>query len=218
MDVDNRYRGMDKAIHQSDDFTNYTVFSLWDTYRTWHPLMTIIDTKRTADFVKTMLNMYRHGGLLPIWELAANETYCMIGNHSISVIADAYMKGIHDFDADFALKAMMHSAKQIHFGLDIYARYGHIPGDKEHESVSKTLEYAYDDWCIAILAREMGQLELYEEFIQRAQYYKNIFDPSTGFMRPRINGVAHPFRPHHRRLAFHRGQLMAVQPSMYHRI
>ena len=188
MDVDNRYRGMDKAIHQSDDFTNYTVFSLWDTYRTWHPLMTIIDTKRTADFVKTMLNMYRHGGLLPIWELAANETYCMIGNHSISVIADAYMKGIHDFDADFALKAMMHSAKQNHFGLDIYARYGHIPGDKEHESVSKTLEYAYDDWCIAILAREMGQLELYEEFIQRAQYYKNIFDPSTGFMRPRING------------------------------
>lgn len=188
MDVDNRYRGIDKKVHIAEGFTNYTVFSLWDTYRTWHPLMTILEQERTNDFVKVMLNMYEKGGLLPIWELAANETYCMIGNHAISVIADAYMKGIRDYDADKALKAMIHSATREHFGLGSYQKYGHIPGDREHESVSKTLEYAYNDWCIAQMAKAMGQQEVYAEYIKRAQFYKNIFDPSTGFMRPRING------------------------------
>ena len=196
MDVDNRYRGIDKETHIAEGFSNYTVFSLWDTYRTWHPLMTIIDTARTLDFIKVMLNMYQKGGLLPIWELAANETYCMIGNHSISVMADAYMKGIRGFNADYALKAMVHSATRDHFGLGAYQKYGHIPGDKEHESISKTLEYAYNDWCIAMMAKEMGRNDLYREYIKRAQYYKNIFDPSTGFMRPRINGGwLTPFNP-----------------------
>lgn len=187
-DVDRRYRGMDRKIHTATDFDMYTVFSLWDTYRTWHPLMTIIDQKRTTDYIRVMLDMYEKGGLLPIWELAANETYCMIGNHSISVIADAYMKGIRDFDATKAMEAMLHSATRDHFGLDVYRKYGHIPGDKEHESISKTLEYAYNDWCIAIMAREMGMEDVYREYISRAQFYKNIFDPSTGFMRPRLNG------------------------------
>ncbi|MBS4013444.1 MAG: GH92 family glycosyl hydrolase [Bacteroidetes bacterium] len=188
MDVDNRYRGIDKNIHSANGFTNYTVFSLWDTYRTWHPLMTIIEQKRTNDFVRVMLDMYEKGGLLPIWELAANETYCMIGNHSISVIADAFIKGVDDFDNEKALEAMIHSATREHYGLGAYQKYGHIPGDKEHESISKTLEYAYNDWCIAVMAKEMGYDEIYREYIKRAQYYKNIFDPESGFMRPRLNG------------------------------
>jgi predicted alpha-1,2-mannosidase len=188
MDVDRRYRGMDRNIHTANNFTNYTVFSLWDTYRTWHPLMTIIEQERTRDFIHVMLDMYEKGGLLPIWELAANETYCMIGNHSISVIADAWMKNIRDFDGELALKAMVHSATQDHFGLDAYKKYGFIPGEMEHESISKTLEYAYNDWCIAIMAKEIGHDDIYSEFIRRAQGYKHIFDPGTGFMRPRMNG------------------------------
>lgn len=188
IDVDGRYRGIDRNIHHTDSFTNYTVFSLWDTYRTWHPLMTILEPDRSLDFVKVMLNMYELGGLLPIWELAANETFCMIGNHSISVIVDAFMKGIREFNTEKALQAMLHSANQDHFGLDAYRKYGHIPGEKEHESISKTLEYAYNDWCIAMMANEMGEENIYREFIRRAQFYKNIFDPVSGFMRPRING------------------------------
>lgn len=187
-DVDRRYRGMDRNIHYAEHFDPYTVFSLWDTYRTWHPLMTIIDTRRTVHYIRMMLDMYEKGGLLPIWELAANETYTMIGNHALSVISDAYMKGIRDFDAEQAMQAMLHSATRDHFGLDVYRQYGHIPGDMEHESISKTLEYAYNDWNIAVMAREMGLEAVYREYIYRAQFYKNIFDPTTGFMRPRING------------------------------
>ena len=196
MDVDRRYRGMDRQVHTAEDFTNYTVFSLWDTYRTWHPLMTIIEQERTRDFIRVMLDMYEKGGLLPIWELAANETYCMIGNHSISVIVDAWMKGLRDFDGDHALEAMLHSATRDHFGLDVYRKHGYIPGDKEHESISKTLEYAYNDWCIAVMARDLGHEDIFREYIRRAQSWKNIFDPETRFMRPRLNGSwLTPFDP-----------------------
>jgi predicted alpha-1,2-mannosidase len=196
MDVDRRYRGMDRQVHKAEDFTNYTVFSLWDTYRTWHPLMTIIEQERTHDFIRVMLDMYEKGGLLPIWELAANETYCMIGNHSISVIVDAWMKGLRDFDGDHALEAMLHSATRDHFGLDVYRKHGFIPGDKEHESISKTLEYAYNDWCIAVMARDLGHEDIFREYIRRAQSWKNIFDPETRFMRPRLNGSwLTPFDP-----------------------
>jgi len=188
MDVDRRYRGIDKNIHEAKEHTNYTIFSLWDTYRTWHPLMNIINQERSQDFVKVMLDMYDKGGLLPIWELAANETYCMIGNHAISVIADTYLKGIKIENPEKALEAMIHSATRDHFGLKAYIENGHIPGDLEHESISKTLEYAYNDWCIAVMAKALGKEEIYKEFIRRAQYYKNIFDTSTGFMRPRLNG------------------------------
>lgn len=214
MDVDGRYRGMDKEIHTAQGFTNYTVFSLWDTYRTWHPLMTIIDQARTKDFIRTMLNMYQKGGLLPIWELAANETYCMIGNHAISVIADAYAKGIDGFDADEALEAMLHSASQDHFGLKPYREHGHIPGDMEHESISKTLEYAYNDWCIATMAKGMGRDDIYKEYNQRAQYYKNIFDTEMGFMRPRMNGGwVTPFDP--TRVDWHFTEANSWQYSFY---
>jgi len=196
MDTDNRYRGIDKQIHTAEGYTNYTVFSLWDTYRAWHPLMTIIEQQRTTDFINTMLNMYEKGGLLPIWELAANETNCMIGNHAISVIADAHSKGIGGFDTQKALNAMLHSATRDHFGLKAYRQHGHIPGDMEHESISKTLEYAYNDWCIAVMAKSLGEEDTYAAYIKRSQYYKNIFDTETGFMRPRLNGGwLTPFNP-----------------------
>lgn len=214
MDVDGQYRGIDKKVHTSTDFTNYTVFSLWDTYRAWHPLMTILETKRTTDFIKVFLDMYQKGGLLPVWELAANETFCMIGYHSVPVIVDAWMKGIRNFDSDLALEAMRHSAMQDHFGLKAYRDHGHIPGDMEHESISKTLEYAYDDWCIAQMAKDIGNDGVYKEYIKRAQYFKNIFDPSVGFMRPKMNGGwISPFDP--TRVDWHFTEANSWQYSFY---
>jgi predicted alpha-1,2-mannosidase len=196
MDVDGTYRGRDNNIHKAVGFTYYSVFSLWDTYRGAHPLYTIIDRARTLDYIKTFLAQYKEGGRLPVWELASNETECMIGYHSIPVIVDAYMKGITNFDTNLALKAMLHSANMDHFGLAAYKAKGLIENDDEQESVSRTLEYAYDDWCIAIFAKAIGNQKVYDEFIQRAQYYKNVLDPKTGFMRPRKNGDwLSPFDP-----------------------
>jgi len=187
-DVDGMYLGMDKQAHKAEGFTPYTVFSLWDTYRAYHPLMTIIDTKRTNDYVNTFLSHYEYGGLLPVWELDANETYCMIGYHAVPVIVDAWIKGIRGFDGKYAFEAMKHSSNMNHLGLEAYRKYGFIPGDEESESVSKTLEYSYDDWCIAQMAKSLGNEADYKDYINRAQFYKNLFDQSTGFMRPRYNG------------------------------
>lgn len=196
MDVDRRYRGMDLKIDTAGDFTNYTVFSLWDTYRAWHPLMTLIDSTRTVDFIRTMLNQYKKSGNLPVWELAANETWCMIGNHAIPVIVDAWLKGIHGFDPRLALQASMASVNADRVGYPVYRKYGFLPGNKEHESVSKTLEYAFDDWCIAQLAKSLNDDEIYRKYIQASQFYKNLYDPSTGFIRPRISGAwLQPFNP-----------------------
>ena len=195
-DVDGNYRGRDLKVHRAPGYDQYTVFSLWDTYRAYHPLMTIIDQKRTTDFIKTFLNQYNEGGLLPVWELSGNETNCMIGYHAVSVIADAYIKGIRGFDAVKALEAMKKSANQDKFGLGYYKKYGFIPSEREHESVSKTLEYAYDDWCVAQMAKSLGKEDDYNEFIKRGQNYKNVFDPQTGFMRARYNGGwFSPFTP-----------------------
>lgn len=195
-DVDGRYRGHDMGVHQANDHEVYTVFSLWDTFRALHPLFTITQQERSVDLVKSMLDMYDKGGLLPVWELAANETWCMIGYHSIPVIADAYMKGIRGFDVEKAYKAMKKSSMQDREGLKYYRQYGYIPADLDGSSVSKTLEYAYDDWCIAIMAKELGHEEDYRDYMQRAQYYKNLFDPQTGFMRGRMNGMwVQPFDP-----------------------
>lgn len=212
-DVDGRYLGRDFKVHQANDFDYYTVFSLWDTYRAYHPLMTIIDRKRTSDFIKTFLIQFEQGGLLPVWEFASNETWCMIGYHSVPVIADAMCKGI-DFDYKLAFEAMLKSSKQDHFGLKYYKTHGYIPSDLESESISKTLEYAYDDWCIAMSAKRLGNEELYREYIERAQYYKNIFDPETGFFRPKLNGNRlTPFDPHE--VNFHFTEANAWQYSMY---
>lgn len=196
MDVDGRYRGRDFNIHQAEGFEYFTVFSLWDTFRGEHPLFTLTQEKRTVDFIKTMIAQYEQGGRLPVWELAANETECMIGYHAIPVIVDAYMKGIRDYDVNKVYEAMKHSAGLDHFGLKSYKDYGYIPAEDEAESVSKTLEYAYDDWCIALMAKELGKEDDYRIFMERAQSYKNIFDPSTGFMRAKMNGRwFEPFDP-----------------------
>jgi predicted alpha-1,2-mannosidase len=195
-DVDGNYRGRDLKVHKAEGFNYYTIFSLWDTYRAYHPLMTIIDQNRTNDFINTFLAQYDQGGLLPVWELSSNETDCMIGYHSVSVITDAYIKGIRGFDAAKALEAMKHSANQDKYGLRYYKEFGFIPSERENESVSKTLEYAYDDWCIAQMAKALGNKEDYKEFIMRAQNYKNVFDAETGFMRARYNGGWYkPFLP-----------------------
>lgn len=195
-DVNGEYRGMDRKVHKAIGYDQYTVFSLWDTYRALHPLFTIIEQKRTVDFIKSFLAMYSKAGKLPIWELSGNETNCMIGYHSVSVMADALKKGIGNFDTKYALEAMIESSNKKEFGIDIYAQNGFIPAEKEHESVSKTLEYAYDDWCIAQFARMTGREDVYKEYTRRAQYYKNNFDANTGFMRPKILGKwLEPFSP-----------------------
>jgi predicted alpha-1,2-mannosidase len=195
-DVDGNFRGHDLAIHNRKDLTYYTVFSLWDTFRAAHPLYTITQTGRTLDCIKTMLTQYSHGGRLPVWELAANETDCMIGYHSIPVIVDAWLKGIDGFDAENGYSALKHSAELDHFGLRDYKKLGYIPAEAEAESVSRTLEYAYDDWCIALMAKNLGKMDDYEHYIKRAQSYKNLFDPSTGFMRARMHGRwFEPFDP-----------------------
>ena len=195
-DVDGRYRNHADEVIQDRSFKMYTVFSLWDTFRTLHPLFTIIERERTADMINSMLDMYKHDGLLPVWELAGNETNCMIGYHSIPVITDAWMKGIRGFDADLALNAMKTSARSGLFGLNEYMSKGYIPADKEGESVSKTLEYAFDDWCISQMAHGLNDVEAYQDFTRRAQYYKNLFDKNTGFFRGKSNGgFVTPFDP-----------------------
>lgn len=195
-DLDGSYRGRDNQVHADPGFGYYTVFSLWDTFRGAHPLYTLIDKKRTADFINTFLRQYEEGGRLPVWELASNETDCMIGYHSVSVMADAMAKGIKGFDYEKAFQAAKHSAMLDHLGLDAYKRNGFIAIDDEHESVSKTLEYAYDDWCIAQMAKMTGHPDDYEYFMKRSQNWKNVFDPTTGFMRPKRNGGwEEPFDP-----------------------
>lgn len=187
-DLDGKYRGRDNQIHVAKGFDYYSVFSLWDTFRGAHPLYTLIEKKRTADFINTFLKQYEQGGRLPVWELASNETDCMIGYHSVSVIADAMVKGIKGFDYEKAFEAAKHSAMLDHLGLEAYKRQGFISMDDEHESVSKTLEYAYDDWCIAQMAKILYKKEDYAYFMQRSQNWKNILDWNTGFMRPKKNG------------------------------
>lgn len=196
-DVDGRYRGMDLEIHKTTDFDYYTVFSLWDTYRAAHPLYTIIEQKRTNDFINTFLAKYDEGGIMPIWDLSANYTGCMIGYHAVPVIADAFLKGIKNYDSEKALQAMKHSAIQDKLGLESYKKFGFIPVEKESESVSKTLEYAYDDWTIAQMAKALGKENDYKIFMERAQHYKNVFDPETKFMRGRFkNSWFSPFDPY----------------------
>lgn len=196
-DLDGRYRGADGNIHKADGFVNYTVFSLWDTFRAAHPLYTVIQPDRVADMVNSMLNIYLEQGKLPVWSLMANETNTMIGYHAVPVLADAMGKGIGGFDYQLAYEAAKHSANLDFRGLNYYREYGYVPADLENESVSKNLEYAYDDWCIARMAEIMGDDQGFEIYSSRAGYYKNLFDSSTGFMRGRLSDGTwkEPFDP-----------------------
>ncbi|HHH53527.1 MAG TPA: glycoside hydrolase family 92 protein, partial [Bacteroidetes bacterium] len=213
-DVDGRYRGMDDKIHTDKMHNIYTVFSLWDTYRATHPLYTLIEQKRTTDFINTFIHHWEQSGKLPVWELAGNETNCMIGIHSIPVISDAILKNIEGFDLKKAYNAMISSMAQDKPELNYYRKYGYIPADKMKESVSKTLEYAFDDWSIARVAEYIGDRAGYRKYITRAQFYKNIFDPQGGFMRARINGgFRNPFDP--REVDFNFTEANSWQYSFY---
>ncbi len=183
MDVDGNYRGIDRKIHKADGFTNYTLFSLWDTFRATKPLFNILCPDRSTDFVNSLLMRYKEGGRLPKWELAGNYTGTMIGYHAIPVIVDAHIKGIGGFDTALAYEAVRESAFSDREGMKHYRKYGYIPWELENESVSKTLEYSYNDWCIGQMAEKLGKKEDAALFAKRALYFKNLFDPSTGFMR-----------------------------------
>jgi len=196
-DVDGRYRGRDFQIHTIEQkIPQYTVFSLWDTYRATHPLFTIIDQKRTNAFIHTFLRQYQQGKDLPVWELAGNETECMIGFHSASVIADAYVKGINNFPAEEALNAMVFTSNINEYGKTLFRDYGLISSDWESESVSKALEYAYDHWCIAQMARGLGKTEIAENHDRLGLNFINHFDPNSKFMRARRGAQwVYPFNP-----------------------
>ncbi|MCW4456437.1 GH92 family glycosyl hydrolase [Flavobacterium sp. MXW15] len=201
MDSDGRYRGPDNAVHQAQGWTNYSTFSLWDTYRALHPLMALLQPpQRTNDMVNSLLAARRQSpyGILPVWSFHGLETWCMIGYHGVPVIADAYMKGIRGYDADEALAAMVASANYGPYdGIAQYRELGWVPIDEEGEAASKTLEYAYDDWTIARMATAMGRDDVAAEFARRAGNWKNAFDPGTGFMRARKRdgSLREPFDP-----------------------
>ncbi|MCP4573862.1 MAG: glycoside hydrolase family 92 protein [bacterium] len=187
-DVDGRYRGLDGNIHQADGFTNYTIFSLWDTYRAQHPLLTILQPERTRHMVRSMLAHRQQSvhGVLPVWSHHANENWCMIGYHAVPVIADAHLKGLGGFPADEALEAMVASAGFDRYdGLGDYRELGWVPADRHSNSASKTLEFAYDDWTIARMAQAMGRADVAAEFDRRAASWRSLFDPATGFLRAR---------------------------------
>ncbi|HEL3782913.1 TPA: GH92 family glycosyl hydrolase [Stenotrophomonas maltophilia] len=189
MDADGQYRGSDNAVHQAEGYTNYSTFSLWDTYRALHPLLTLVQPeKRNSDFVNSMLAHHEHSpyGMLPVWSFHGLEDWCMIGYHAVPVIADAYVKGIRGFDADKALKAMVETANYGPYdGIAQYRELGYVPIDEEGEAASKTLEYAFDDWTIARMAQAMGKADIAATFDTRAGNWRNAFDKDTGFMRAR---------------------------------
>ncbi|BDD05458.1 GH92 family glycosyl hydrolase [Aureibacter tunicatorum] len=184
-DIDGKYRGSDREIHNGE-FTNYTTFSLWDTYRASHPLFTIVQREKVDDFINSMLAQYDETGLLPVWSLMGNETNTMIGYHAVPVIVDAYLKGFRGFDVDKAYKAIKASALQDERGLKYIKEIGYIPAEKEIESVAKALEYAIDDFGIAQMAKALGEEEDYKIFSQRAKAYQHYFDENTGFMRGKM--------------------------------
>ncbi|MEO6582713.1 MAG: GH92 family glycosyl hydrolase [Ferruginibacter sp.] len=188
MDADGNYKGLDYNVHQANGFVNYTTFSLWDTYRALHPLYNILQPRRNGDMVKSMLAHYNQSALhmLPIWSHYANDNWCMSGYHSVSVIADAIIKGNTTINADSALMACVTTARKRNYEqIGEYLTYGFIPANKSGVSVSNTLEYAYDDWCIAQLAKKAGNTGVYNEFITRSHNYKNVFDTADGFVKAR---------------------------------
>ena len=196
MDADRRYRSTDRKIYKADNFDNYTTFSLWDTFRALHPLFTIIDQKRTNQYIRGFIERYQHFGNLPIMEFGGSEGFAMIGYHSLPVIADAYAKGIRDYDVNQAFEGMKKLSEGFRTGKDIYKHLGFIPYDHEGASVSKTLEYCYDDWCVSVLAKSLDESD-FQRYSQKGQIYRNLFSAETGFMRPKGSDYQwlNPFDP-----------------------
>ena len=189
MDVDGNYRGLDHNIHKAEDFENYTVFSLWDTYRAEHPLMNIIQPRRSADMVTSMIRHQQQSvhGMLPIWSHMGNENWCMSGYHAVPVLADAIVKGVYDASDDAFAAMASTSTVPYYAGLGEYMELGYVPMDKVSTAASTTLEYAYDDWTIYNAALKAGRLDIAQEYGKRAQYYRNIYDADLGFARPRFS-------------------------------
>lgn len=199
-DVNGQYMTPAYTVGQvPEQATQYTTFSLWDTYRGAHPLYTILLPDLNAEFVNSMLRHYRDYGYLPIWHLWGQDNYCMIGNHAIPVVADAVLRGLPGIDPELAYEAVRESSLQSHPNspFDIWEKYGYMPETLQTQSVSITLEMAYDDWCVAQLAAKLGKTEDYDRFMARARYYRNLYDPATGFFRAKDeNGVwTEPFDP-----------------------
>ncbi len=189
MDVNGQYKGLDQGIHQATNFTHYTTFSIWDTYRALHPFFNIVQPSRNNDMIKSMMAHYEQNavGMLPIWSHYANDNWCMSGYHSVSVVTDAILKGVYTGDPHQALAACVATAKKRSYeGIGYYMDLGYVPAEINGNSVSHTLEYAYDDWCIAQLAKKLNRTDIYEEFIKRASNWKNVYDASIDFMRPRL--------------------------------
>jgi predicted alpha-1,2-mannosidase len=188
-DVNGEYKGLDQNVHTAKGFTNYTTFSLWDTYRALHPFFNIMQPSRNNDVVKSMMAHYDQSALkmLPIWSHYANDNWCMSGYHSVSVLADAIVKGVYDGDALKALEACITTANHRDYeGIGDYIDLGYIPAERSGTSVSNTLEYAYDDWCIAQIAKKLGKQDIYNTFLKRSGNWVNNFDKSIGFMRPKM--------------------------------
>ncbi|NIG56827.1 GH92 family glycosyl hydrolase [Chitinophaga sp. Cy-1792] len=185
-DVNKEYIGFDGKTHEAADFKNYTALSLWDTFRSLNPLLTLLDSNKVNDIVKSMLAQYDQYGLLPVWPLWSSETNCMIGYHSVPVIVDAYFKGIRNYDVEKAYAAMKHSAMQDGFGIKELKQFGYIPYDQYNKSVSTALEYCYDDWCIARMAKDLGKEDDYNYFMKRAMTYPTYFDKEYKLM----NGIS----------------------------
>ncbi|BAV05823.1 alpha-1,2-mannosidase, putative [Filimonas lacunae] len=197
-DADSSYTGTDYTVRKAADGTHYSTFSLWDTYRAAHPLYTLVQQQRTAGFINAMLRQYETYGYLPIWQLWGDENYCMIGNHAIPVIVDAYRKGIAGVDYQKAYEAIKASSLRSHPGspFNLLEQYHYFPEDKQSQSVSITLEIAYDDWCVAQMAQQMGHTADYTYFTKRSMYYRNLYDQQTGFFRGKnSNGEWLPFNP-----------------------
>ena len=185
-DVDGSYFGPDGQGHQAEGWTNYSTFSLWDTYRASHPLFTYLQPERVSDMIQCFLHLYEQNGALPLWNLYGWETDMMIGYHAVPVIVDAYLKGIGDFDPVKALEACVTTANRDDYrSIGFYKEKGYVASDHENWSMSKTMEYAYDDYCIARMAEAMGEKEIADEFYRRSQNYRNVFNPETSFMQPR---------------------------------
>jgi predicted alpha-1,2-mannosidase len=182
-DADGRYFGGDSEIHQADGFHNYSIFSLWDTFRAAHPLYTLLEPGRVNDMMRSMLAFGDEHGLLPVWSLVGNETNTMTGYHAVPVLADAWLKGFRGFDGANALDQMVKTGMQDHRGLKYYREYGYIPSELEPESVTKTLEYAFDDWAIAQMAAALGRTDDEATFLKRSRSFEALFDPATHFMR-----------------------------------
>jgi predicted alpha-1,2-mannosidase len=198
-DVDGRYRGRDDEVYDTEnEFEYYTVFSLWDTYRALHPLLSFLERKKTNDFVVSFMKQYEQVKKLPVWELWGNETNCMIGYHAVSVMWDTYNKGIVSFHAGDAFKMMLATGRDTTSpSMKSYIKHGYVRADDDAESVSKTIEYAYNDWCIAQMAKKLNAEVAMDEFTKRSRNWINVFDPTTGFMRPRLNGtLLTPFSPY----------------------